>query len=189
MQLKQINNSQYDQLSKVFHWSTAIAVVAVFILGPGDFGRLVHDGIDPGTQTSIVWHESLGVTIFCLTLLRLVWLAVRPAPPKLEIKPWMRLLSRLVHLSLWALLIALPISALLALGSEANPLTLLGGLRIAKFPFIEHSYLAGLLDWGDVHKLLGTVIIWLAGTHALAALYHHFRLKDKVLISILPSRA
>ena len=92
-----------------------MAVVAAFVLSPGSFGPLVHDGIDPGTQTSIVWHESLGVTIFCLTFLRLVW--------------------------------------------------------------------------GDVHKLLGTVTIWLAGTHALAALYHHFRLKDKVLISMLPSKA
>ena len=91
-----------------------------------------------------------------------------------------------MHFSLWALLFALPISALLALGSEANPLTLLGGFRVAEFPLIANSYLAGLLDWGDVHKLLGTVIIWLAGIHAFAALYHHFKLKDKVLISMLP---
>lgn len=185
MQLKQINN-QYDQLSKLFHWSTAIAVVAAFVLSPGNFGRLIHDGIDPGTQTSIVWHESLGVTVFCLTLLRLIWVAVRPARPKLEMLKWMRLVSRLTHFSLWALLLALPIAALLALGSESNPLTLLGGLRVAKLPFIENSYLAGLLDWGDFHKLLGTVIIWLAGIHALAALFHHFILKDKVLSSMLP---
>jgi cytochrome b561 len=99
---------------------------------------------------------------------------------------WMRLVSRLMHLSLWALLLALPISALMALGSEANPLTLLGGFRVAELPFISNSYLAGLLDWGDVHKLLGTVIIWLAGIHAFAALYHHFKLKDKVFVSMLP---
>jgi cytochrome b561 len=28
--------------------------------------------------------------------------------------------------------------------------------------------------------------MWLAGAHALAALYHHFVLKDRVLASMLP---
>jgi cytochrome b561 len=184
--LKPTNCNHYDKLSKAFHWGTAIAVVVAFILGPGDFGSLIHDGIDPGTQTSILWHETLGITVFCITLLRLIWVAVRPTPPKFEMALWMRLVSRLMHLSLWALLLALPISALMALGSEANPLTLLGGFRVAELPFISNSYLAGLLDWGDVHKLLGTVIIWLAGIHAFAALYHHFKLKDKVFVSMLP---
>lgn len=186
MQLKQITTNHYDKLSKVFHWGTAIAILAAFILGPGDFGRLIHNGIDPGTQTSILWHESLGITVFCLTFLRLIWVAIRPAPPIFEMALWMRLVSRLMHFSLWALLLALPVSALLALGGEGNPLTLLGGFRIAEFPFIANSYLARLLDWGDVHKLLGDVIIWLAGIHAVAALYHHFKLKDKVLSSMLP---
>lgn len=105
---------------------------------------------------------------------------------KIEMVAWMRVVSRLMHFSLWILLFALPISALLALGGEANPLTLLGGFRVDEFPFIANSILAKLVDWGEVHKLLGTVIIWLAGIHAFAALYHHFKLKDGVLRSMLP---
>jgi len=99
---------------------------------------------------------------------------------------WMFGLSRLAHFALWALLLLLPISALLALGSESHPLTLLGGMRIDVFPFVGNSYFSNLADWGEIHKLLGDVIIWLAGIHALAAIYHHIRLKDKVLVSMLP---
>jgi cytochrome b561 len=39
-----------------------------------------------------------------------------------------------------------------------------------------------------IHTWLGDAILWLAGFHALAALYHHFVLKDGVLVSMLPSR-
>ena len=184
--LKKHDFHQYDKLSKYFHWITAISVVIAFILGPEDFGRLLRDGIDPGTRYDIVWHESLGVTIFTLTFLRLAWVALRPSAPQLQMPAWMRRLSRMVHFVLWTLLFALPITALLALGTEGHPLTLLGGFRINELPFTENSYFFDLSDWGDIHKFLGDTIVWLAGFHALAALYHHFKLKDGVLTSMLP---
>jgi cytochrome b561 len=146
--MQQDSLNQYDTLSKAFHWITAIAVAIAFVLGPGDFGRLMHDGIDPGTRIDIVWHESLGITFFTLTLLRLVWVVVRPIAPWPQMAAWMRLLSRLVHLVLWVLLIALPMTALLALGTEGHPLTLLGGFRINELPFTANSFLSGLADWG-----------------------------------------
>lgn len=184
--MKQSNSDQYDILSIAFHWITAITVVVAFILGPGNFGQLLHDGIDPGTRNDIVWHESLGILVFTLTLLRLGWVAIRPAAPTLQMTTQMHHLSRLVHFVLWALLLALPLTALLALGAEAHPLTLLGGFRIEELPFVAHSYVSGLADWGDVHKFLGDTIIWLAGFHALAAIYHHIKLKDNVFRSMLP---
>jgi cytochrome b561 len=36
------------------------------------------------------------------------------------------------------------------------------------------------------HTILGNVIIWVAGLHATAALFHHFILGDNVLTSMLP---
>lgn len=184
--MKQKNLDQYDKLSKAFHWITAIIVVIAFVLGPEDFGRLLDDGIDPGTRNDIIWHESLGIAVFTLTFLRLVWVAVRPDAPRLQMTAWMHLLSRLMHFVFWALLFALPLTALLALGSESIPLTLLGGFRINELAFIANSNLSGLADWGEVHKFLGDVIMWSAGIHALAAMYHQTKLKDGVLTSMLP---
>ncbi|MBX3660696.1 MAG: cytochrome b/b6 domain-containing protein [Ramlibacter sp.] len=126
------NPVQYDNLSKVFHWVTAIVVVIAFVLGPGDFGRLVNGGVDPATRLDIVWHESLGVAVFVLTLARLLWLAGRPGVPRHPMPAWMAGVSRFVHWVLWGLLISLPLSAAMALGSESHPLTLLGGLPMGK---------------------------------------------------------
>jgi cytochrome b561 len=185
-----MNNSpsarRYDFPSLLFHWITAIVVTVAFVLGPGGFGRQMHNGLDPATRSDIVWHESLGILVFALTVLRLVWVALRPAAPQFEMTGWMHSASRLTHLGLWALLLVLPLTAILALGGEGHPLTLLGGLRIDRMPLIAGSGLAKLADWGEVHGLLGDLVMWLAGLHAAAAIFHHVVLKDGVLAAMWP---
>jgi len=37
-----------------------------------------------------------------------------------------------------------------------------------------------------LHTWLGDAILWVAGFHAIAAIYHHLFLKDDVLSSMLP---
>ncbi len=180
--------SRYDTPSLVFHWITAVVVVIGFVLGPEGFGRLIKSGVDPATHSDIVWHETLGILVLVLTLTRLVWLAVRPAAPRFAMAPWMQWAARAIHAALWVLLLALPATALLALGSEDHPLTLLGGVRVDHMPLIAQSSVAGLADWGDVHQFLGDSIMWLAGVHAAAALFHHLVIKDGVLAAMLPWR-
>jgi len=180
------SSTQYDLLSRAFHWITAVAVTAAFILGPGGFGRFMRNGGDPATRNDILWHESLGLLVFVLTLLRLLWLAFRPAAPQFAMAQWMQLAAKLGHFALWTLMLALPLTALLALGSEGHPLTLLGGIRVDQIPLVANSPLAELADWGDVHGLLGDVIMWIAGLHAAAAIFHHLVFKDGVLASMLP---
>jgi len=186
--MNQPSTPRYDTISRAFHWLTAIVVVIAFTLGPEHFGRTMREGIDPATISSVVWHETLGILVFVLTLLRLLWVVVRPAAPQIPMAPPMQLMAKLMHLALWALMLALPISALLALGSESHPLTLLGGVRVEQIPLIGNSALAKLADWGEVHGLLGNTILWLAGLHAVAAIYHHVMLKDGVLLTMLPAR-
>lgn len=176
----------YDPLSRALHWLTAIAVAVAFVLGPEHFGRLMHDGLDPATRLDFVVHESLGVLVFVLTLVRLIWVAMRPPVPQIEMASWMHLLAKAMHGLLWLLLLLVPVTAMLALGSEGHPLTLLGGIRINEMPMIANLPIAGMADWGEVHGLLGDAIIALAGLHAVAAIYHHVMLKDDVLATMLP---
>jgi cytochrome b561 len=180
------SSTRYDTSSLVFHWVTAIVVMVAFILGPGDFGRLMKDGVDPGSHIDIVWHESLGILVMGLTALRLFWVALRPAAPRFQMPGWMHWASRLTRAGLWLLLLALPVTAILNLGSEGHPLTLLGGVRVDHMPLVATSGLASLADWGEVHKFLGDAIMWLAGLHAAAAIYHHAVRKDGVLSAMLP---
>lgn len=175
---------RYDPLSRALHWITALAVLVAFVLGPEHFGRAMRQGMDPATHWDIVLHESLGLLVFGLTAVRLLWLLLRPAPPQFAMPAWMQRLARLVQGVLWLLLLVLPLSALLALGSEGHPLTLLGGVRIDQLPWIAALPIAGWADWGELHGLLGDLLLWLAGAHAAAAIFHHVVRKDGVLNSM-----
>lgn len=176
--------TRYDTVSLAFHWITAIVVAIAFVLGPEHFGRLMRQGLDPATRADIVWHETLGMLVLTLTVLRLIWVALRPAAPQFEMSKPMELSAKAVRLAMWLLLLVLPLSALMALGSEGHPLTLLGGIRVNQLPLFANSPMAKLADWGDVHGFLGDAIMAIAGLHAAAAIYHHVWMKDGVLKSM-----
>ena len=184
--MNQQSTKEYDLPSRAFHWVTVIVVISAFVLGPGDFGQTMREGIDPATRGDIVWHESLGMFVFVMTALRLLWVAFRPSVPPAKMQRWMLVAGKLVHVALWMLLLALPTTALLSLGSESHPLTLLGGVRFDRLSVIANFPIAKLVDWGDMHQFLGNAIIWIAGFHAAAAIFHHVILKDGVLSAMLP---
>ena len=85
--------------------------------------------------------------------------------------------------ALYLLLFAVPLTAIAGAWLEGHPLTLLAGLQVA--PQIAESHDLGVTI-SELHTWLGDAILWLAGLHAVAALYHHFFLKDGVLKSMLP---
>ena len=98
---------------------------------------------------------------------------------------WMELGARLGHWTIYALLVLVPVTAFLGAWLEGHPLTVLvlGNIQ----PLIPESRQLGLV-LANLHGWLADVLIWLAGLHAAAALYHHFWRRDTVLLSMLPRR-
>jgi cytochrome b561 len=171
---------RYGAVSQSFHWLTAIVVLVAFIYGPGGSEQRVYSAARDADRHL---HETLGLCVFVLALARLAWRAVaaRPEPP--AVARWMGLAADAVQWCLYALLLALPLTAVTGAWLEGHPLTLLGGVEIA--PLLAKSHDSGAL-LAQIHGWLGDAIMWLAGLHALAALYHHALLKDGVLVSMLP---
>jgi cytochrome b561 len=95
----------------------------------------------------------------------------------------MRAAAAAAQAMLYVLLFALSMTAIAGSWLEGHSLTLLGGLEIA--PLVGKSHDLGATI-ATAHTWLGDSIMWLAGLHALAALYHHYVLKDEVLASMLP---
>jgi cytochrome b561 len=60
---------------------------------------------------------------------------------------------------------------------------LLGNVRIG--PLLAEAHDVGSAI-ASIHTWLGDAILWVAGVHTAAALYHHFFLRDGVLRSMLP---
>ena len=178
--MKADSRTRYGGVAQAFHWITAIVVLVAFLYGPGGSEQRVYSAARDFDRQL---HETLGLCIFLLVALRLAWRAIdaRPDPP--AIPRWMGVSSKVVQGSLYVLLVALPVTAISGAWLEGHPLTLLAGVQIA--PLVAKSHDAGA-SIARLHTWLGDAILWLAGLHALAALYHHFVMKDGVLVSMLP---
>ena len=172
--------SHYGRGAQAFHWATAVLVLIAFIYGPGGNEERVYSAAKDFDRTL---HETLGLCVFFLAIARLAGRAIdtRPDPP--QVPRWMGLASKSVQALLYVLLFALPLTAISGAWLEGHALTLLGGVKVAPWLAENHDLGASI---ARLHTWLGDTIMWFAGAHALAALYHHFVRKDGVLLSMLP---
>lgn len=171
---------RYSATAQAFHWLTALLVVAAYIVSIGGPETRVYA---PANDFIRELHELLGMSVLALTLVRLCWRAVFPPPKSPEMPAWMELGSKLGQWAIYALLVLIPVTAILGAWFEGHPLTVLAVGNIQPWPLPSRPF--GLV-LADIHGWLGNVLIWLAGLHAAAALYHHFWRRDSVLLSMLP---
>ena len=174
---------RYSAVAQCLHWLTAILVVVAFVYGPGGSEQRVYS---LAKEFDRQLHETLGLSVLTITLIRLTWRLsdAKPDPP--PIPPWMERLSSLFHWILYILLVVVPLTAITGAWLEGHPLTLLYNVRIG--PLLAESHELGRTI-ASIHTWLGDAILWVAGAHAAAALFHHFVLRDGVLRSMLPGRS
>jgi cytochrome b561 len=170
----------YGLVAQAFHWSTVVLVATAYLVSPGSSEQRVYSIASDFTRHI---HETTGILIFAIVLARILWRTIDAAPEAAPMEPWMKYSAKLAHFSLYALLIALPLTAIVGAWLEGHPLTLLGGGNFG--PMLPQDHVLGQAV-SYVHTILGSVIVWAAGLHALAALLHHFVLRDNVLTSMLP---
>ncbi len=173
---------RYSATAQLLHWMTVFLVVAAYITSVGGSETRVYSSANDVSRSL---HELLGISVFALTLLRVCWRLIFPPPKSPEMPAWMELGARFGHWTIYALLVLVPVTAILGAWFEGHPLTVLvlGNIQ----PWLPQSRQIGLV-LANIHGWLGDVLIWLAGIHAAAALYHHFWRRDTVLISMLPDR-
>jgi len=175
------STARYGPVAQAFHWTTAVLVLVAFIYGPGGSEEHVYsDGVDTDRRI----HETLGLCVFALVALRLLWRLYDTHPDRPSVSRWMGIASKALQWTLYALLFAVPMTAIGGAWLGGHPVTLLSDVTIE--PWLGRSHDAGA-KMATVHKWLGDILLWLAGLHALAALYHRFVLKDGLLASMLPA--
>ena len=173
---------RYGGVAQIFHWLTALLVIIAYIVSVGGPEVRVYS---PANDFSRGLHELLGLSVFALTAMRMCWRAIVSPPKSAKMPAWMELGAKAGHGALYALLVLVPVTAILGAWLEGHPLTLLAVGSVQ--PLLPQSRALGLV-LADVHGWLGDVLIWLAGFHAAAALYHHLWRRDTVLLSMLPGR-
>ncbi|VTU22057.1 cytochrome b [Variovorax sp. PBL-E5] len=172
--------ARYGTVAQALHWATAILVLVAFIYGPGGSEQRVYAAAGDFDRRL---HETLGLCVLTLAVLRVLWRMVDSRPELPQGPRWMGVVAKAVQGALYLLLFALPLTAIAGAWLEGHPLTFLPGLDVPSPLAVSHSAGATI---AKIHTWLGDAILWLAGFHALAGIYHHIVLKDGVLASMLP---
>lgn len=172
--------ARYGVVAQTFHWATALLVLVAFIYGPGGSEQRVYSAARDFDRQL---HETLGLCVLALVAVRVLWRMV-DARPHPHASGWMRVAATVTHTALYVLLFAVPFTAIAGAWLEGHPVTLLAGVEFPPALPISHDLGATI---ARIHTWLGDTILWVAGFHALSALYHHLVLKDDALVSMLPA--
>jgi cytochrome b561 len=172
------DGTNYDSVAIALHWITAALVIVQFALGQtwGWFAR-------PTRHLMVTTHMSFGIILTIVVIARILWrFGLGHQTSSLE-AGWVRIASKAVHYLLYFLLVVEAVLGFLSRW-EGNEAMSFFGLQIAS-PFTGSGQkVAHQLQ--DIHNWVGWAIIIIAVGHALAALYHHYVLRDRVLSRILP---
>ncbi len=173
---------QYGTVAKWFHWIT-VALMAVAL----PVGFVIQHIKDDHKMVFYAIHESAGVTIFLVALLRLGWRLTHKAPElPAEIPPPMRIAANAVHHALYTLLVLQPIFGFFATNAYGFPLrgqtAYLGFVQFPKFMDTNEALGGALLL---VHTIFGWTILALLCAHIGAAVFHHAIRRDGTLMRML----
>ena len=173
--------SAYDGVAIALHWFTAFLVFANFALAETwDWFSKPARGLMEQT------HMSFGVLLTAVIIARIAWRFI----PGHQVSPietgWVRLVSKGSHYFLYLLLIAEASLGFAFRWGAGRPMAFFGaGIP----PLISEISRPLRHELRELHEWIGWTIVVIALLHALAALYHHYVLKDRVLIRMLPSGA
>jgi len=124
-------------------------------------------------------HESLGVTVFLMAIARIIYRRMHPPPPlPPDTPPLVHLAAHVTHVSLYALLLLMPVIGFLATNAWGFPLSLFGVLPLPS-PIGKDEALA---EWLSMFHWAGAIaIILLISGHLAGVAYHTFIRRDGLL--------
>jgi len=172
--------TSYGAVARLFHWITVALVLVIIPMGlvMGDLprGRL--------QDTLFITHESLGLTILGLTVLRLIWrLSHRPPPPSRDLSPLELRASGSVHVLLYLVLLVMPVTGYLFVTYSGIELHYFGLARVPAL--VTPDKPTGEL-FLSVHVAMQWIIYALALMHIGAALHHFLVRQNDVLSRMIP---
>lgn len=174
------SNDRWGSVSIGLHWLSFLLVA-----GLGTIGLIMTDlPTSPFKIEVYALHKSFGLTVLALSLLRVVWRLVAGAPRPVPGSPaWQNAIATITHGAMYFLLLVIPLSGWLFNSAAGFPLKWFGLFSVPRLS----TYDPGLKAFArDMHETLFYVLAALVLVHAAAALYHHYRLHDRVLLRMWP---
>ena len=172
----------YGSLAKWLHWSVAICVIGMIIVG-----FLLHVIPRPERFTVIQLHKSIGFTLLIIMALRLLWRFLSPPPPlPTHISRWQAFVAKTTHVMLYISTFTMTISGWMMSSFYGYAINWFFLIKIP-MPVSEKNRVFARI-FSNIHEIAAWVFVALICVHTLAALKHHFIDRDSVLTRMLPGR-
>ncbi len=162
-----------------FHWLTAAIVLTIIPLGVA-MGR-----VDPGPTQDWLYslHESLGIVVWPIALLRLMYRFKNPPPPMQDdIPQLMKLAAELTHWALYAGLLVNPILGWLGVSTFGATINFFWLFELPSIAAKDEA-LSKLILWA--HSWIGILMALALCAHIGGALFHHFVRKDRTMLRMM----
>jgi cytochrome b561 len=151
---------------------TVVLLVAQFVLG-----WLMPDAHSLKAPTGrVAWHVGVGTSLLLVIALRLMWAALRRPAPVVELG-LLTLVSTAVHMSLYALLLLVPLLGWLNASGRGWSVRLAGIFNLPQIATAD-SFGASL---GERHSASATILLILVGLHVFTVVAHQLLSEDDVL--------
>jgi cytochrome b561 len=172
-------NRSWGSLTKALHW-----VIVILIINQWWIAERAEDLKGLAKLQTLGLHKSFGMTIFMLAIIRLVWRWMNPVPDlRAETRAWERVLARVSHVLLYALIFAMPLTGWMMSSARNFPVS---WFKLFQFPDLVAPAEQTFHLMHDLHHLLFDVLLAVALLHAAGALKHHFIDRNDVLKRMLP---
>jgi cytochrome b561 len=189
-----IRNSaaHYGSVAMALHWLIAVLIVVNICLGLY-FPDMPHS--DPTRFTLAQIHESIGLTVLMLSVLRVLWRLINPVPPlPADMNRALKFAARATQFILYVLIVAIPLTGwIMASASRTGTAPYFFLFDWPNLPFFNgldaHAQHDAHEQWEDIHATLAWTAIVLVPLHILGALYHQFIRRDAVMKQMLPGSA
>lgn len=178
---------RYDALTLTLHWLTAGSVI--FLFASAHIWALLERGtpLRKGLQSV---HISCGILLAVVMIIRPLWRIFSQQRARFALPPaagsrLSRIAAHSVHGALYLLLFTQTGLGFMFRWAQQEPFTFFGLFHIPAWIAVDPDRRHQLAGW---HDNVAWALIILAGVHALAALFHHYVLRDSVLRRMLPAR-
>jgi cytochrome b561 len=173
--------ARYDATSRFLHWATVALILAAAGLGLWIAYAAPDD--EASKLRLYTTHESIGVTIWLVTLVRLAWRLGHPPPPlPADMPSALKVAARLNHAAFYLWLLTMPVVGFVATNAWGFPLTWFGLIPLPD-PVGKHVALAETLTF--IHRLMAWTLVAMIVLHVSGALWHHFARRDGTLRKML----
>ena len=175
---RMISPGGYGSVAKTFHWLIFLLLAAQYAIG----SIMPHIGRKTLDEGWVHWHLLVGATILAVIVARFAWRLFHPVALADGLTGWEFWLSRITHLSLYALVFIMTVLGWAAANSRGWDVKLLG---VVTLPQLAPKGSEWGHEAGDIHNILVYVLLGFIALHVAGALYHYFIKRDQILQRML----